>query len=167
MPRLYYIVRGQYQMGWIPYPAVIVGWCPLNDGADKKGLIAVDLLLTSDDTEAQAAWSTPPQDNVFAAVEMPARSKGEIKNTNYSNALYRGHRAATWLLARDTTKPGDHLLEINSFESHLCSMWEWTTPPAQAVTIQMWSLFAYIESKLTILSNVSSSFLDSKVLTHP
>lgn len=44
-----------FAMGWIPYPAIIVGRRPLYDGADKKGLIAVDLLLTSHDAEAQAA----------------------------------------------------------------------------------------------------------------
>lgn len=49
-------------------------------------MIAVDLLLTSHDTEAQAARSAPPQDNVFAAVEMPARAKKEIKNTKLSTA---------------------------------------------------------------------------------
>lgn len=59
-------------MIYTPYPAIVVGWRPLHDGADKKGLIAVDLFLTAHDTEAQAARSAPPQDNVFAAVEMPA-----------------------------------------------------------------------------------------------
>lgn len=56
----------------IPYPAIIVSWCPLHNRADEKGLIAVDLFLTSNNTEAQAARSAPPQDDVFAAVEMPA-----------------------------------------------------------------------------------------------
>lgn len=54
-----------------PYPAVIIGRRPLHDGADEKRLIAVDLLLTPDDAEAQAARGAAPQDNVFAAVEMP------------------------------------------------------------------------------------------------
>lgn len=54
-----------------PYPAIVIGWRPLHDGADEKGLIAVDLLLTSHDAEAQAARSAPPQDNVFAAIKMP------------------------------------------------------------------------------------------------
>lgn len=56
----------------IPYPAIIVSWCALHNRADEKGLIAVDLFLTSNNTEAQAARSAPPQDDVFAAVEMPA-----------------------------------------------------------------------------------------------
>lgn len=58
--------------GYIPYPAIIIRRRPLNDRADKKGLIAVDLLPTSHDAEAQAARSAPPQDDVFAAVEVPA-----------------------------------------------------------------------------------------------
>lgn len=66
----------------IPYPAIVVGRRPLHDGADKKGLIAVDLLLTSHDAEAEAARGAPPQHNVFAAVKMPARTREEIKNTN-------------------------------------------------------------------------------------
>lgn len=67
---------------WIPYPAVVVGRRSLHDGADKKGLIAVDLFLTSHDAEAQAARGAPSQDDVFAAVQMPAWAKREIKNTN-------------------------------------------------------------------------------------
>lgn len=63
---------------WIPYPAIIVGWCPLHDGADKKGLIAVDLLLTANDTEAQASWRVPSQDDVFAVVEWSAGAKKRL-----------------------------------------------------------------------------------------
>lgn len=66
-------------MSFLPYSAIIIGRRPLHDGADKKGLIAVDLLLTSHDAEAQAARRAPPQDDVFAAVEMPARAKRELK----------------------------------------------------------------------------------------
>lgn len=36
----------------VPYPAVVVRWRSLHDGADEEGLIAVELLLTSYDAEA-------------------------------------------------------------------------------------------------------------------
>lgn len=70
----------------IPDPAVVVGRRPLHDGADEEGLIAVDLLLTSHDAEAEAARGASPQHNVFAAVEMPARARGEIKIANLPGA---------------------------------------------------------------------------------
>lgn len=45
-------------------------------------MIAVDLLLASHNAEAQAARRAPPQNDVFAAVEMSAWAKKEIKRAN-------------------------------------------------------------------------------------
>lgn len=59
----------------VPYPAVIVRWCSLHDGADKEGLIAVELLLTSYDAEAQTSRSAPAQHNVLTAVQVSTGDK--------------------------------------------------------------------------------------------
>lgn len=37
-------------------------------------MVAVDLLLTPDDAEPQAARGAPAKDNVFAAVQVPERA---------------------------------------------------------------------------------------------
>lgn len=59
----------------VPYPAVVVRWRSLYDGADEEGLIAIELLLTSYDTEAQTPRCAPAQHDVLTAVQMSAGDK--------------------------------------------------------------------------------------------
>lgn len=64
----------------IPYSPVVVSRCSFNNGTDKKGLIAVHFFLTPHNAEAQATRRVPPQNDVFAVVQMSAWEKGESIN---------------------------------------------------------------------------------------
>lgn len=56
----------------VPYSPIVVGGCSFDDGADEKGLVAVHFFLTSHNAEPQTARRVPPQDDVFAVVQMSA-----------------------------------------------------------------------------------------------
>lgn len=59
----------------LPYPAVVVRRRSLHDGADEEGLVTVELLLTSYDTEAQTPRCAPAQHDVLTAVQVSAGDK--------------------------------------------------------------------------------------------
>lgn len=57
--------------------AIIVRRCAKDYGLDEESLVAVGLLVSSDDTEAPAAGMTPPQHDLVTTVQVTTRKDNQ------------------------------------------------------------------------------------------